>query len=316
MHDVMREINERANLAGTNRLEVLMFQLNQKDGEESQLFGINVFKVKELLTVPPLRSVPMSTNYIKGLANIRGTSVPVIDLMEYCGFESDTPANILILTEYNNTSQGFLVHDVDNIVRLAWSDVHEPPDIFMGVNASVVTGVSELGNKKLLLILDIEKILADVLGKMEEKEGNTIDIAPEGILTGKTVFFADDSAVARKQLEDLLTRMGADMIISTDGGQAWEKLQQIADRADTDGKPVTDYINTIITDVEMPRMDGYMLTKHVKEDPRFSGIPVIMHTSLSSESYQRLGEKVGVDTYVSKFNTKQLSSTLEQLIFN
>lgn len=314
MHDVMREINERANLAGTNRLEVLMFKLNHKEGEESQLYGINVFKVKELLTVPKLRSIPMAAKHIKGLANIRGTSVPVIDLMEYCGFESETPANILILTEYNNSSQGFLVHDVDNIARLAWSDVLEPPDIFMGIDSAVVTGLSELDDKKILLILDIEKILADVLGAMEEKEGNTIDMASEGSLKGRTVFFTDDSVVARKQLEGLLERMGADMIISTDGGQAWERLQQIADQAESDNKPITDYIDAIITDVEMPRMDGYMLTKHIKDDRRFSQVPVIMHTSLSSESNKRLGEKVGVDTYVAKFNPKEISDTLEQFI--
>lgn len=316
MHDVMREIDERANLAGTNKLEVLIFKLNQKEGEESQLFGINVFKVKELLTVPKLRTIPMSADYIKGLANIRGASVPVIDLMEYCGFQSETPANILILTEYNNSSQGFLVHDVDNIARLDWADVLEPPNIFLGIDSAVVTGISELDDKKLLLILDVEKILADVLGAMEEKEGNTIDMASEGSLSGKTVFFADDSVVARKQLEAVLSRMGADMVITTDGGQAWSKLQQIADQSDVNKKPVTDYINAIITDVEMPRMDGYMLTKQIKADPRFNEIPVIMHTSLSSESNKRLGEKVGVDTYVAKLNPKEISDTLERLILH
>lgn len=238
MHDVMHEMNERANLAGTNRLEVLMFMLNQQEGEESQLFGINVFKVKELLAVPPLRTIPMPAKYLKGLANIRGESVPVIDLMEYCGFQTETPANILILTEYNNSSQGFLVHNVDNIARFAWSDVREPPQIFMGINSSVVTGISEINDQKLLLILDIEKILSDVLGPIEEKEGNTIDMASEGSLEGKTVFFVDDSIVARKQLEEVLSHMGAEMIVSTDGGQAWEKLQQIANQADADERPI------------------------------------------------------------------------------
>ncbi len=311
MHDMMREIDERANLAGTNRLEVLMFKLNQKEGEESQLFGVNVFKVKELLTVPRLLTIPTSAQYMKGMANVRGTTVPVIDLMEYCGYQSETPANILILTEYNNSSQGFLVHDVDNIIQLAWSDILEPPQIFAGIDSAVVTGISELEDKKILLILDVEKILADVLGPIEERAGKTIDLASEGTLKGKTVFFADDSAVARKQLEAVLTRMGADMIISNDGGHAWERLQKLAAQADLEEKPLTDFLQAIITDVEMPRMDGYMLTKHIKADSRFATIPVIMHTSLSSDSNKLLGEKVGVDTYVAKLNPKEISDTLE-----
>ncbi len=316
MHDVMQEIHERASLAGTNRLEVLMFKLNQKEGETSQLFGINVFKVKELVSVPPLRTIPRSPKHMKGLASIRGVPVPVIDLMEYCGFQSKTPANILILTEYNNSSQGFLVHDVDNIALLDWADILEPPPLFNGIDATVVTGISELDDKQILLILDVEKILADVLGPIEEKKGSTIDMASEGSLKGKTVFFADDSALARRQVGAVLTRMGAEMIIATDGGQAWSKLQGIATKAEADEQPITNYIDLIISDVEMPRMDGYMLTKNIKSDSRFANIPVIMHTSLSSESNRLLGENVGVDSYVAKLDPKKLSDKLEHFLLN
>ncbi len=314
MNDMMQEIDDRANLAGTNRLEVLMFKLNQIEGQESQLFGVNVFKVKELLTVPPLLTIPASAPHMKGMANIRGTSVPVIDLMEYCGFQSETPANILILTEYNNSSQGFLVHDVENIIQLAWSDIMEPPQIFSGIDSAVVTGISELEDKNILLILDVEKILSDVLGPIEEREDTLITLASEGSLKGKTIFYADDSAVARGQLAAIMDRMGADSIVATDGGQAWERLQKIADETEAADKPISSRFQLIITDVEMPRMDGYMLTKHIKADSRFSDIPVVMHTSLSSDSNKRLGEKVGVDTYVAKLNPKEISNTLEHYL--
>jgi len=314
MTDIMQKINERANLAGTNRMEVLIFHLNERGDEKNQLFGINVFKVKELLTVPTLHRLPNSSPMMKGVANIRGISVPVIDLMEYCGFHGDIPANILILTEYNDSSQGFLVHDVDNIIQLAWSDIKELPHMLTSIDTSVVTGVSELDDANLLLILDVEKILADTLGPIENREGKSFDLVAEGVLAGKTVFYADDSRVARKQLATILARMGADTIVSSDGGHAWETLQQLADAAEATGTPLETTLQAIITDVEMPLMDGYMLTRNIKADSRFANIPVIMHTSLSSESNKRLGEKVGVDTYVAKLNPRQISDVLQGYI--
>ncbi len=314
MGNLGQNIIEQTTHAGTNRLEVLTFKLDEKGGRNSQLFGINVFKVIELVTVPPLLTIPTCTPFMKGIANIRGSSVPVIDLIAYCGFENESPANILILTEYNNSSQGFLVYNVAEIAQLAWSDVLEPPQIFSNVGSAIVTGISELDEQKNLLILDVEKILADVLGPIEGREGRGIDQAAENTLKGKTVFYADDSPVARKQLDAILGRMGAKTIVSPDGEHAWGKLQQFAKEAQTEDKPLESILQAIITDVEMPRMDGYTLTKQIKEDSRFAKIPVIMHTSLSSENNKRMGEKVGVDAYVAKLNPKEISDTLEHFI--
>ncbi len=314
MNDMMREIDERANLAGTNRLEVLMFSLEQRDNKKNDLFAVNVFKVKELLTVPPLLDVPMSPKYMKGMANIRGVSVPVIDLIGYCGIEPSVSPNILILTEYNSSTQGFLIHNVDNIAQLAWSDIVQPPEIISGIDSNVITGISQLEDKRMLLILDVEKILADVLGPIEEKKGTTIDMASEGTLKGKTVFYTDDSAVARRQLKSILQRMGANTIVTTDGKKAWDKLSDIADEAAKKNQPLKSHIQVIITDVEMPGMDGFMLTKMIKKDKRFTGIPVIIHTSLSSESNQRLGANCGADSYVPKLQPKELSDTLESYL--
>ncbi|MGV6858502.1 MAG: chemotaxis protein [bacterium] len=316
MTDMMKEIEERANLAGTNRLEVLMFSLEERTAENSELFGLNVFKVRELLAVPPLMDIPMTPSCMKGMANIRGRSVPVIDLKEYCGIKDPTPPKILILTEYNNSVQGFLVHDVDNIIQLAWSDIKPPPPMVTAVDSSVLTAISELEDQRMLLIIDVEKILAEVLGSVaQEKEGKSpFDAASKDSLLNHTIFFADDSAVARAQVKAILDRMGADTVHANDGLQAWEKLSSIANQAEEEGVPLTDKIQAIITDVEMPGLDGFMLTKNVKQDPRFKGVPVIMHSSLSSESNKRLGANCGADSYVAKLQPKELSDTLESYL--
>lgn len=314
MTSMMKEIEGRANLAGTNRLEILMFYLDGRKGEEAALFGINVFKVKELLTIPPLVEIPMSPKFMKGMANIRGTSVPVIDLKEFCGITTPHPPQILILTEYNGSIQGFLVHEVDDIAQLAWSDIKRPPDMLSTVNTSILTAISHLPDKRMLLIVDVEKILSDVLGPSSNRNKTPFDGASEGSLKNHTIFFTDDSTVARAQLAAILDRMGATTISTEDGQAAWEKLLSLADEATQNGQPVKSRLQAIITDVEMPRLDGYMLTKNIKSDPRFNGIPVIMHSSLSSESNKRLGENCGVDAYVAKLQPKELSDTLERFL--
>ncbi len=315
MTDMMKEIEERANLAGTNRLEVLMFSLEERNEEHSELFGLNVFKVRELLAVPPLMDIPMSPKCMKGMANIRGRSVPVIDLKEFCGIKDPTPPKILILTEYNNSVQGFLVHDVDNIIQLAWSEIKPPPPMVSNVDSSVLTAISELEDQRMLLIIDVEKILAEVLGPIAQAQGKDLfEGASKDTLTDFTIFYADDSAIARAQVQAILDRMGASTMHAKDGLEAWERLSALANQAEAEGVPLSSKIQAIITDVEMPGLDGFMLTKNVKQDPRFEGIPVIMHSSLSSDSNKRLGANCGADSYVAKLQPKELSDTLESYL--
>ncbi len=311
MTNMMKEIEDRANLAGTNRLEILMFYLDNGKSEKASLFGINVFKVKELLTIPPLVEIPMSPKCMKGMANIRGKSVPVIDLKEYCGIKDPTPPQILVLTEYNGSVQGFLVHEVDDIIQLAWSDIKQPPAMLSTINTSILTAISHLPDKRMLQIVDVEKILADVLGPVKSQGKSLFEGASKDSLKNHTIFFADDSTVARAQVTAILERMGASTIGAHDGQEAWEKLSALATKAGKEGKHISSLLQAIITDVEMPRLDGYMLTKNIKEDPRFNGIPVIMHSSLSSDSNKRLGENCGADAYVAKLQPKELSDTLE-----
>ena len=218
----------------------------------------------------------------------------------------------MIVTEYNNMMQGYMVHSVDTILRLDWNKIKTPPDMLSESMGGVVTAVTELDDKRIVMIMDVEKVLADTTqDSSSENWFHDVDAANKREIT---VFFADDSLVARKQIERLLDHMGFTHVNANNGLEAWNKLNEIAQRAANNDKPVSDYIQLILTDVEMPEMDGFVLTRKIKADTRFNGIPVVMHSSLSAESNQSLGKSVGADAYVPKFNPSDLSDTLEEAL--
>jgi len=217
----------------------------------------------------------------------------------------------MIVTEYNGHTQGFLVEAVDTILRLDWAAMRVPPDMLTAQMGGLVTAVTELADGRLVMMMDVEKVLSETSRYDDEYLFNNISpIAVEN----RTIFFADDSSVARNQIQRTLDAMNIRGISANNGRQAWDELQKIAAQADVAHVPVTSYIQLILTDVEMPEMDGYVLTKSIKSDPRFAGIPVIMHSSLSSEANQQLGRSVGVDDYVPKFEPHKLAATLTQLL--
>jgi len=312
MSELLRSIDERTKLAGTNKLEILMFTLGV-DGRSGrrEIFGINVFKVREVMRIPAITRAPDMPDAVEGMVSLRGALVPVIDLAKYTGVQTDTKPQIMIVTEYNGHTQGFLVEAVDTILRLDWSSMKVPPDMLNSQMGGLVTAVTELADGGLVMMMDVEKVLAET-GHFND------DIALKGVkpigVSGRTVFFADDSAVARKQITSTLEAMGVNHISAVNGRKAWEELSKIADYADSANIPVKDMVQVILTDVEMPEMDGYMLTRRVKEDKRFAGIPVLMHSSLSSTSNQQLGRAVGVDEYVPKFEPQRLAHTLQRLL--
>jgi two-component system chemotaxis response regulator CheV len=312
MSDLLRSIDERTKLAGTNKLEILMFTLGMDTrSERREIFGINVFKVREVMRIPPITRAPEMPDAVEGMVSLRGVLVPVIDLAKYVGVQTSLKPEIMIVTEYNGHTQGFLVEAVDTILRLDWSSMKVPPDMLNNKMGGLVTAVTELADGSLVMMMDVEKVLAET-GHFND------DVALKAVKpiseTGHTVFFADDSAVARKQIILCLEAMGVNHISAVNGRKAWEELQKMANYADTAGIPVKDMVQVILTDVEMPEMDGYMLTRKIKEDKRFAGIPVLMHSSLSSTSNQQLGKAVGVDEYVPKFEPQRLSKTLERLL--
>jgi len=312
MSELLRNIDERTKLAGTNKLEILMFTLGM-DGISGrrEIFGINVFKVREVMRIPAITRAPEMPAAVEGMVSLRGVLVPVIDLAKYTGVEAEGKPQIMIVTEYNGHTQGFLVEAVDTILRLDWSSMKVPPDMLNSQMGGLVTAVTELADGRLVMMMDVEKVLAET-GHFNDDLALKA-VKPIGV-SGRTVFFADDSTVARKQITSTLEAMGVNHISAINGRQAWEELRKIANYADASGVPVKDMVQVILTDVEMPEMDGYMLTRKIKEDKRFAGIPVLMHSSLSSTSNQQLGKAVGVDEYVPKFEPQRLSQTLERLL--
>ncbi len=313
MANFIQSVDDRTRLAGTNRLEVLLFNLGKDNHSgRTETYGVNVFKVREVMLVPEITQAPEMPPSVEGVVSLRGQVIPVINLPKFCGVQTDDAPGILIITEYNKHVQGFLVHAVDMIERLAWEDVKVPPAMIAQQHGGLVTAVTELSDGRLVMIMDVEMVLAKTAGFGEsEDEFNGIQKLSSRDIT---ILFADDSAVARNQITRTLEHLGANYISCINGSEAWDKLTEIAGRAETTGQAITDYVQLILTDVEMPEMDGYVLTKKVKADARFNGIPVIMHSSLSADANKELGKGVGADAYVAKFEPVELAATLRELL--
>jgi two-component system chemotaxis response regulator CheV len=309
----LKEVDARARLAGTNKLEILLFRFDAGTaGGAPALFGINVFKVREVIRIPRITRAPDMPPAVEGMVSLRGVLVPVIDLAKYMGVDAGQARGVMIVAEYNGQVMGFLVGTVDTILRLDWTAMRAPPDVINGSLGGLVTAVTELSDGRLVMMLDVEAILAATLG------GSDDDRAYEGIdagvPAGRTVLYADDSLVARKQISRALDALHVRHIGTVNGHQAWAELNKIAATAQRAGNPVKHYVQLVLTDVEMPEMDGYMLARRVKGDARFAGIPVVMHSSLSGESNQKLGLSVGVDAYVPKFEPGRLAHALTRLL--
>jgi len=214
-----------------------------------------------------------------------------------------------MVTEFSRHVQGFLLHGVDRIARVDWDRVRAP-DALLGGASSYITAITELPDGKLVSVLDVEAVLATVYGEDEVLE----EIEPLA-QSGAAVFFADDSAVARRQIVRVLDGLHVKHQHAANGREAWERLQSLADRAEAEGEPLSRRLQVILTDAEMPEMDGYVLARCVKSDARFAGIAVVMHSSLSSEANRAMGSSVGVDAYVSKFDSRVLAETLRPLLY-
>ncbi len=313
MSELLSKVDARTKLAGTNKLEILMFTLGtDRRTTRRETFGINVFKVREVLRIPPITQAPDMPPAVEGMVSLRGVLVPIIDLAKYAGMDVETKPEIMIVTEYNGHTQGFLVESVDTILRLDWSSMRVPPDMMNSNMGGLVTAVTELPDGRLVMMMDVERVLAETT-RSGDDDLLFRNVQPLGI-QNRRIFYADDSSVARKQIQKTLDAMGIEGLSAVNGRQAWQELVRMADHADSAHIPLKEMLQLVLTDVEMPEMDGYMLTRKIKEDKRFAGIPVVMHSSLSGSSNQQLGRTVGVDEYVSKFEPNRLSQTLVSLL--
>ncbi|GAB6080321.1 chemotaxis protein [Hydrogenophilus thermoluteolus] len=316
MTDLLKRIDERTKLAGTNKLEILLFTLgvSQATGRR-ETFGINVFKVREVMKTPPITAAPEMPKAVKGMVSLRGVLVPVVDLGEYVGVEPGSERNIMIVTEYNQHVQGFLVESVDTILRLDWSQMRVPPDMLTAKMGGLVTAVTELTDGRLVMLLDVEKVLSDTTGGVEAEADLYAGIEPLPDADRFTIYYADDSAIAREQVERTLQKLGVRYVEAVNGRQCWENLERAAERARALKRPVKELVSAVLTDIEMPEMDGFILTKKIKTDRRFAGIPVLMHSSLSGMQNQHLGKSVGVDEYVPKFQPQELATILRRVLY-
>jgi two-component system chemotaxis response regulator CheV len=307
MSTLMQEVDARTRLAGANQLELLLFGVG---GDE--VFGINVFKVREVLKRPVVTPVPEADPRLEGLANIRGLTVPVIDLRRVLnGDRTDRPdrrQGYLLVTEYNQSCQAFHVERVERIVRLAWTHVIPPPPMARETGKGMVTAVTMLEDGRMVLILDVETLLAVLCPRSDEEAYAGVPTEPAA--SGKRVLFADDSVVARKQIIKTLDRLGLAYVQATTGREAWDQLMAVAAKAGAEGKTVRDEIQLILSDIEMPEMDGFTLTRQIRSDPRLAGIPVILHSSLTGSCNVEKGKAVGATDYVTKFDPKVLGETL------
>ncbi|NNM80777.1 MAG: chemotaxis protein CheV [Gallionella sp.] len=312
MSDLLKSIDARTKLAGTNKLEILMFSLGKDTRtNREETFGINVFKVREVMRIPAITRAPEMPSSVEGMVSLRGALVPVIDLAKHVGIATDCKPEIMIVTEYNGHTQGFLVKAVDNILRLDWSSMRVPPAMLVAEMGGLVTAITELQDQRLVMMIDVEKVLSETTN-FDSDDLIIKSVQPLG--KDRTVFFADDSSVARHQIARTLDAMQVKHISAINGRQAWVELLKMADYADATHTPLKNMVQVILTDVEMPEMDGYMLTRKIKADKRFTGIPVLMHSSLSSSSNQQLGKTVGVDEYVPKFEPQKLAQILTKLL--
>ena len=310
MSSLIKEVDARTGLAGTNQMELLLFHVGT-----SEVFGINVFKVREVMKFPALTRLPEADPRIEGMANIRGTTVPVIGLIQIIvgvtpGQSGPTSGGDgkLIVTEYNGSLQAFHVAGVDRILRLSWTQIKSPPPIVRNNTKGAVTAVAMLDDGRMVLILDVEKILAEMAPKSDEEVYAGVDVKPE--IKNKRVLFADDSAVARTQIRKTLERLGIAYVQTTTGQEAWEQLLGIAEKAAAAGTSIRDEIHIVLSDIEMPDMDGFALTKHIRSDPRFMDIPVILHSSLTGTCNKEKGKAVGASDYVTKFDPKVLGDMI------
>jgi two-component system chemotaxis response regulator CheV len=303
--NLLESVDARTRLAGSNQMEILLFSLGTKE-----IFGINVFKVREVGRTPHITRTPNMPRGVEGLISLRGNVIPVLSLSSY--LELDNPPKDLgksmMVAEYSKRTLGFLVHEVDRIIRVDWERV-KAPETLLSSNQGLITAVIELGDGHLVSILDVEQILANAFG-----EAVIIDVAPAQLAEEVTLFFVDDSVVARKKITEVLEKLGVKHKHATNGLEAWTRLQAIAAHAQQMGRGVRDEIKMILVDAEMPEMDGYVLTKNIKGDKRFEGVPVVMHSSLSSEANRAMGKAVGVDGYVAKFDAEILADTLRPLL--
>ena len=317
MKTAQQEIDERTNLTSSNKFELLLFRLGADSAlGQSELFGINVFKIREIVAMPAITPIVGASPHSLGVVNLRGQVIPVLDLPSIVGCTPKTGLNIMLVTEFARTTQAFAVESVEDIARLDWNQVMSAES--SGTAGKLVTSIARLDgntdNTRLAQVLDVEAILQMVSPSDEhqvdpQKVGARLMLKP-----GTIVLAADDSFVARSLIEQELKVLQAPYEMTKSGKEAWDRLNALADEAEAEGKTVQDKVALVLTDLEMPEMDGFTLTRNIKQSARLSGLPVVIHSSLSGSANEDHVRSVGADGYVAKFVAEDLANTLRKVL--
>ncbi|WNN42944.1 chemotaxis protein [Winslowiella toletana] len=316
MDSLQKDIDDRANLTLSNKFELLLFRLGAAaQDEKSELFGINVFKLREIMPMTTLTKAAGMKSPLLGMANIRGQIIPVIDLAAVAGCTPTAGLNLLLVTEYARNTQAFAIESVDNIVRLDWSQVHAADTRVSNRN---VTSIALLNNDEnrdeMALVLDVEQILYDIIPSARNVKNEPIAARSFDLKPGSLAIVAEDSRVARAMLDQGLKAMGIPALMFNNGLAAWEKIKQMAEEAKAAGESIHDKISLVLTDMEMPEMDGFTLTRNIKADRQLKNIPVVIHSSLSGSANEDHVRKVGANGYVAKFEVNELSQVIHQVL--
>lgn len=297
MAGVLESVNSRTQLVGANRLELLLFRL-----ADEQIYGINVFKVKEVLQCPHLYELPKRNPVVRGAAHIRGGTISIIDMNHATGHQPLQNINdcFVIIAEYNRTTQGFLVRQVERIVNLNWEEVHPPPK--GSGRQNYLTAVTEVEGK-LVEIIDVERILAEIAPLPDAISEEIIEDSVADELTTRHVLIVDDSAIARKQVQRVVETLGVTTTVLKDGREALDYLKGMVE----EGRDPMRELILIISDIEMPEMDGYTFTAACRNHPKLKDLHIILHTSLSGVFNEAMVSKVGANDFLAKFHPDELA---------
>ncbi len=316
--------------AGTNELEIVEFFLDElvQEGDVTQVtaegqpepgklyrgyYGVNVAKVLEIIRMPNVTELPeVQHPSVLGAFNLRTRIIPLVDLALWLGKEHPAQADQpkTIVTEFNNVTTAFMVSGVNRIHRISWEQVEPPNKYVSQISNNTVIGVIQLENR-IVFLLDLEKVVANLNPKLGLRLD---DLGENWTNTGYHALIADDSALIREMLRDLMEKAGFVVEVVTNGRDAWERLMNFKKSSEETGRPITDYIHVVVSDIEMPIMDGLNLTSRIKDDTVLKRLPVLLFSSLITDKLRYRGESVGADDQISKPEVTQLAQRAVALI--
>lgn len=315
MKTIDGNIDERTTLTSNNRLELLLFRLGSvRPNAPRALCGINVFKIREIATMPEVTPIAGSAAHILGAVDIRGQIIPVIDLASLIGTRTENAPAILLVTEFSRGTQAFAVEEVEDIVRLEWNQVLSAES---SGTSGYVTGIARLGGadgqSRLAQILDVEQVMRDVFPEQNE-DVKPADVGAAVRASSGSILAVDDSGFARALLDQALTALQAPHMMASNGEMAWQMLLKLTEQAEQEGVPVRDKVSLVVTDLEMPEMDGFTLTRKIKADDRLRHIPVLIHSSLTGEANETHARNTGANGYIAKFSPAELSAAIRNAL--